>query len=134
MDYYLDNENVINRLVTEWKRYGKIIIAFDFDDTVYDFWDIGRNYDNVISLLKRCDKVGAHFIVFTANDNISMIENYLNKNEITFDKINENMEFIKFTSRKIYYNILLDDRAGLQSSYECLLSAVGYMEEIRNKI
>lgn len=133
MDYYLDNENCINRLTEEWIKYGKIIISYDFDDTVFDFWNKGRTYYDVVSLLQRCRKIGAHFIVFTANNDIEMIEKYLNDNDIPFDKFNENMEFIKFTSRKIYYNILLDDRAGLQSAYECLKTAVVYMEEINLK-
>ena len=128
MDYYLDNENVTNRLIEEWKKYGKIIISYDFDDTVFDFWKKGRNYSDMISLLQRCEKVGAYFIVFTANDDIEMIKTYLTENKIPFNKINENMEFVKFTSRKIYYNILLDDRSGLKSAYECLKSAVEHME------
>ncbi len=127
-DYYLDNENVIDRLIREWKQYKKIIIAYDFDDTVFDFWKKGRTYTDVITLLQRCEKIGAYFIVFTANDDIEMIKKYLTENKIPFDKINENMEFIKFTSRKIYYNILLDDRSGLQSAYECLLKIVKQIE------
>lgn len=128
MDYYLDNENVTNRLIEEWKKYGKIIICADFDDTLYDFHKKGRTYTNVISLLKRCEKVGAYFIIFTANDDIEMIKTYLKENNIPFDKINENMDFVKFTARKIYFNIMLDDRCGLSSAYETLLQAVEYME------
>jgi len=131
-DFYLDNSNVIDRLITEWKKYGKIIIAYDFDDTIYDFWKKGRTYEDVISLLKRCEKVGAYFIAFTANDEIEMITNYLAENKIPCDRINENMDFIAFKARKIYYNILLDDRAGLQSAYDCLLQVVEYMEIEKN--
>jgi hypothetical protein len=129
MDYYLNDENVINRLVEEWNKYGKIIIAYDYDDTVFDFWNKGREYTDVITLLQRCQKVGAYFIVFTANDDIEGIKNYLTENKIPYDKINENMVFIKFTSRKIYYNILLDDRAGLSSAYNCLLKTINIIEK-----
>lgn len=128
-DYYLNDENVTDRLIEEWKKYGKIIISYDFDDTVFNFHGKeGRIYDDVVSLLKRCKKIGAYFIVFTANDDINMIEAYLTGSNIPFDKINENMEFIKFTGRKIYYNVLLDDRSGLRSAYDTLLKAVEYME------
>jgi len=34
--------------------------------------------------------------------------------------INDTPNFIPFHGRKIYYNILLDDRAGLSSSYNIL--------------
>lgn len=134
MDYYLNNDNAINRLVEEWNKYGKIIIAYDFDNTVYDFHKKGFVYNDVISLLQRCEKVGAYFIVFTANNEMKIIKDYLEKNKIPYNKINENMKFIKFTARKIYYNILLDDRAGLQSAYECLLKAVKIIEKKKENI
>lgn len=126
MDYYLDNNNVTQRLIDEWKQYGKIIVAYDYDDTVYDYWKKGRTYDNVINLLRKCREYGAYFIVFTAcgKDQENDIKQYLTDNDIPFDKINENMDFINFTGRKVYYNILLDDRAGLQSAYDCLNTAL----------
>ena len=45
------------------------------------------------------------------------VKTFLNENDIPFDSINENPPFFKSTSRKIYSNILLDDRAGLFSAY-----------------
>lgn len=130
MDYYLDNENAVNRLVDEWRKHKKIIIAYDFDDTVYDFHKKGFTYNNVIELLQRCKKVGAYFIVFTAcgKDEEEKIKDYLHEYRIPFDKINENLDFISFAGRKVYYNIMLDDRAGLQSSYDCLLKTVEQIE------
>jgi len=131
MDFYLDNVNTTNRIVEEWKKYGKIIIAYDYDDTVFDFHNKGRKYTDVINLLQRCDKVGAYFVVFTCcgEDEYPKIKNYLYNNEIPFDRINNNMDFVTFTGRKIYYNVLLDDRAGLTSAYECLLNAVKIIEK-----
>lgn len=130
MDYYLKRLNQTDRLVDEWIKYGKIIIAYDFDDTVYDFHKQGRTYDDVIALLQRCEKVGAHFVVFTCcgEDQYPKIIKHLKTNKIPFDVINENMDFVKFTGKKIYYNILLDDRAGLESAYSTLLSAVQIVE------
>jgi len=131
MDHYLDEQNSINRLVEEWRHHGKIIIAYDFDDTVYDFHKKDRQYNDVMSLLKRCDSLGAYFVVFTScsEEKYDMIRNYLNQNELPYDKINENLDFIKFTGRKVYYNILLDDRAGLPSSYRCLLETIKIIEK-----
>ena len=130
-DFYLDNTNAINRIVEEWRKYKKIVIAYDFDDTVYDFHKKGRTYNDVIKLLQRCKKVGAFFVVFTAcgKDEEEKIKLYLDENEIPYDKINENLDFIKFTGRKVYYNIMLCDRAGLQSAYECLLESVEQIEK-----
>ena len=64
MDYYLDDNNAVNRLVEEWRKYGKIIIGYDFDDTVFDFHQKGRTYKNVMNLLRECKKLGAYLIVF----------------------------------------------------------------------
>jgi len=132
MDYYLNDENVINRLTEEWNKYGKLIIAYDYDNTVYDYHKLGYTFENVISLLKRAKLIGANFIVFTCcNENkYNDIKKYLNINNIPFDKINENINGVDFGGRKVYYNILLDDRAGLSSAYNCLLKVV---EMIENK-
>jgi hypothetical protein len=37
MDYYLNTENSSNRLLVEYNKYGTLVVAYDFDDTVYDF-------------------------------------------------------------------------------------------------
>lgn len=131
MDYYLRNSNAIKRLTEEWKKKGKIIIAYDFDETVYDFHKKGRTYKNVIELLKRCQKFGAYFIVFTCcgDSEYDKITNYLNQNNLPYDQINENVDFIEYTGRKVYYNIFLDDRAGLSASYKTLLKTIKIMEK-----
>lgn len=94
MDFYLDRVNVQDRLLSEYYRHDSLVIAFDFDDTVYDFHKKGRLYSDVIQLLK--------------------------ENDIPFDTINENPPFRNSSSRKIYANAFLDDRAGLLQSYEDL--------------
>ena len=38
-DPFLDINRVVDRLYNEYKRYGDIIIAFDFDYTVHNFRD-----------------------------------------------------------------------------------------------
>lgn len=130
-DFFLDQYNVVQRLLKEWREHGKIIIAYDFDDTVFDFHKRGDKYNDVISLLQRCKRAGAHFIVFTCchEGQYDDIREYLHENLIPYDKINENMDFTQFGGRKVYYNILLDDRAGLHSSYYALLEAVSQIEK-----
>jgi hypothetical protein len=122
MDYYLQDLNVINRLVDEWEKYGKLVIAYDFDNTVYDFHNKGYKFDKVIELLRECREYGAYFIVFTASlpSRYEFIRNYLDENNIPYDSINEDYHETSYMGRKIYYNILLDDRAGLSSAYQNL--------------
>ncbi|MEK5060996.1 MULTISPECIES: hypothetical protein [unclassified Paenibacillus] len=132
-DPFLHPTNAINRLVNEWREHGKIIIAYDFDDTVYDYHKRGSSYDQVISLLQRCEAYGAYFIVSTccSEDKYDFIKDYLESNGIPYDAINENAPFVPFTGRKIYCNILLDDRAGLLTSYVTLDSALKILESER---
>lgn len=132
MDFYLDDQNVINRLVEEWRKYNNLVIAYDFDNTVYDYHNQGHRYDDVIELLRECKDFGAHLVVFTANDEDKHppIIEFLRANNIPFDAINENPSFVPVqSSKKIYFNILLDDRAGLSSSYYCLKEALETMKK-----
>jgi hypothetical protein len=134
VDFYLSDQNAINRLVTEWNQYKeKFVIAYDFDDTVFDYHNKGRVYSDVIELLRKCKEFGAHLVVFTANpdEKLPTIRDYLLDNSIPFDAINVTPDFIPIAvgTKKIYYNVFLDDRAGLSSSYYCLLEALETMKE-----
>ena len=50
-DPFLDINRVVDRLYNEYKRYGDIIIAFDFDYTVHNFRDEDYTYEQVLSLI-----------------------------------------------------------------------------------
>jgi len=113
MDYYLNPENNLNRLVEEYKQHGSLVVAFDFDDTVYDFHKKGRNYPKVIELLRNLKATNNYLICWTGQEDNAFVANYLNENQIPFDAINENPPFRQSTSRKIYANVYIDDRAGL---------------------
>lgn len=131
MDYYLNDDNAVKRLIDEWKQYGKIIIGVDYDDTLFNYHQIAdRTYNDVISLLKDCKKVGCYIVIFTACNETQHedIRSYCKSINLEVDKINENMDFITFTGRKIYYNICLDDRCGLRSAYRVLNEALEHME------
>ena len=120
-DPFVHKENVKNRLKSEFKKYGKLIIAFDFDYTVHNYREEDNYaYDIVINLLRDW-RPYAHFIVFSASpeERYEYIKEYLNANNIPFDKINEDVLERNYT-RKIYYNAFLDDRAGLGETVEIL--------------
>lgn len=131
--HYMNHNNVGQRLVKEWIQHGKLIVAYDFDNTVFDYHGEGHNYEDVINLLRDCRRLGAYLIVFTAAEEERHVEikMFLEKNQIPFDAINENMPGLPFKGRKIYYNILLDDRAGLESAYSALMYAKRSMENRR---
>ncbi len=117
MDEYLIPNSSFIRLKSEYDKYGSLVIAYDFDNTVFDFHSKGTTYHNVIELLKNLKQIGCWMICFTANQDDDFIKKYCNDNLIPLDTINENPSFFKSKSKKIYFNALLDDRAGLIQVY-----------------
>lgn len=121
-DRYLNDQQCIDRLLNEWEKYGMIIVAYDYDSTVFDYGGRGDKFDNMVVLLRKVKKMGCHLVVFTScnDDRFPEIKRYLTENDIPFDSINETPEFIPFKGRKVYYNILLDDRSGMSAAYRIL--------------
>jgi hypothetical protein len=118
MDFYLNAQNSSDRLLGEYNKYGSLVVAFDFDDTVFDFHKKGRVYSDVIKLLQELKSINCYLICWTANENSEMVVSYLKDKGIPFDALNENPPFFKSTSRKVYANAYLDDRAGLRQVYD----------------
>ena len=118
-DRYLDTTQSIKRLKEEVSKYGSIYIAFDFDNTVFDFHKVGDTFPKLELLLQLAKVSGHKLILFTGNegDKLTEIVQYCTERDYTPDYINENP---LMTTRKPYYNILLDDRAGLNESYTIL--------------
>jgi hypothetical protein len=100
------------RLMEQYKKHGRLIIAYDFDDTVSPFYC--ANCTEVQSLLRMAkNTIDAYFIVYTSNPNIERVKDFLDKNNLPYDSINENAPFVNYSGGKVFYNIFLDDKAGL---------------------
>lgn len=119
-------------MVENWKLHNGIIIAFDFDNTVFDYYNKGYKYDKVISLLRECKSMGCTLILSTCCDEskYEVMENKCIEVGINIDYINQSPPYITFTGNKIYYNIMLDDRAGLSAAYKILYET---KERIKNE-
>jgi phosphoglycolate phosphatase-like HAD superfamily hydrolase len=122
-DRYLDIEQCINRLVCDYQKNNILYIAYDFDNTVFDYHNIGDNYPKVEKLLKFLKEKSFKLILFTANDgeDLEDIVKYCKFSGYEPDYINESPVQ---NTKKPYYHILLDDRAGLCSAYKVVLKVL----------
>ncbi|KAB1071378.1 hypothetical protein F6U93_01230 [Tamlana haliotis] len=123
------NFDFYQRLQKDYLEHKSLFVAFDYDNTIFDYHNHGINYDRIISLLRTCKSLGFTMILFTGNEGekLETIKSDLKTRNIPFDLINENP---LMPTRKPYYNILLDDRAGLKEAYNNLKKLT---DAIRNK-
>ena len=119
-DPYMNFHNVVQRLKDEYEKHNNLVIAFDFDNTIYDFHRKGYEFPEVIDLLYRASKLNLTLVCYTGNEDEVLVRSVCEKNGIRVDYLNESP--IKSVSKphKPYFNILLDDRAGLASAVEAL--------------
>lgn len=114
----------VYRLLREWIDHEKIVIAVDYDDTLYPY-ALGNDKDRTkaISAIKNAQALGAYVVVFTASNNSRHpeIEEFCGKIGLHIDSINKNPIPLPYGNEgKIYYNINLCDRSGLRESTKIL--------------
>ena len=129
MDKYLKPNSAYEILWAEYNKYRSLIVAVDFDDTLYDFHKDGGTYTQVQQLIRDLKDIGCFIIIWTGNQDTVLIINYLNKNNIPFDRINDEAPVSKkFLNgrfpRKVYANVYIDDRAGLEQVYNDLTKLI----------
>jgi hypothetical protein len=124
-DRFLNSDNAFNRLLKEYREHSKLLIAFDFDNTCFDIHNDGDTFPELEELLKDLKSIGCNLILFTCRTGIELEEAiaYCNTRGYPPDFVNESTMFSN-QSLKPFYNILLDDRAGLKESYELLTRLV----------
>jgi hypothetical protein len=113
----------LDRLVGEWEQHGKIIIACDFDDTISPWKMHGADFKHVISTLKVAQQTGAYIVIFTACDEsrYAEIREYCSKEGLKIDSINKTPIDLPYGKNgKVYANIFIDDRAGLNEALNIL--------------
>jgi len=127
-EYHPNMERYIARLTKEWKEHKKILLACDFDDSLSPWKFDDFNYEEVFKLIRSAKELGAYIVIFTAckEDRYDYIRKYCNETGgFEIDGINENIIELPYgNERKIYYNHLLDDRAGLMQAMAILSIAM----------
>lgn len=128
MDYYLEENTSLMRLKEEFQKYGKLILAVDFDDTILGY-NSGSINSKIATLLKRW-KPYAEIIIWSCRreDEYDFILRTCVEAGFVPDKINEPSDLVDFGTRKIYANAILDDRAGLKQVYNDLNIIIDWIE------
>lgn len=127
------------RLKNAYLEHDRLIIAYDIDDTVRPYKS--KSCENVKMLIRRAKKIlNPNFIVFTANPHNNKNTDFLINENLPFDTINENISGVGDNDKKlkIYYNLFLDDKAGLAEAYLaldelCDMVEHGYIRKEKNQ-
>jgi|Deesub1362B_J571_1020462.scaffolds.fasta_scaffold02356_6 hypothetical protein len=101
----------------EMKPYRPRVVAVDLDGVIleHEGWQghnsFGRVKDGAIEALSEFRKHGYVIVIWTTRKNVDEIRRYLEENGVPFDYINEHPFGPPGTSRKIWADVYLDDRA-----------------------
>jgi len=120
-----NNSRCLIRLIDEYHKHKHLVVGFDFDNTVYDCHELGMDYSEVIDLLKECKELGFILCLYTADtsdEKIAWKAKWCEEMGIGPDYINESP--LMNGTKKPFFNILLDDRACLESAYSMLKDVV----------
>ncbi|NBO98517.1 MAG: hypothetical protein EBU90_00040 [Proteobacteria bacterium] len=121
VDPFTDTLTSLERLKEEYKKHKSLVIALDYDNTIFDYHNKGYTFTRVINLIKECNELGFKIVIFSgsAKERYDEMYAYCEKIGIKITAINEDVinwrpdDTKDWTNSKIYYNIFLDDRAGL---------------------
>ena len=133
-DFYVD------RLVKEWLKHEKLIIACDIDDTLLPFNQESKNIcEQTIALLTDCQEEGIVLILNTARQKVLHPKSVIQIEHLGLEvtAINETPEELNLPygkDGKVYANIFLDDRSCLPGSLITLRKSLEIVKEIRNQI
>ena len=123
-DEYLIKGRTYKRLKEEYYKYNSLWIYVDFDNTIYDYHKKGYTYTKMIDLLISAQMIGMKIVIFTANNQEEMIKQYCKDIGLIIEGINLDGIPLGWSSRKPFYSLLLDDRAGIVSAYRDLRKLV----------
>lgn len=137
MKHPFNEERCSYRLLWEYQKYDRLIIGIDFDNTI-KLVKQDSSCEEVIELLRRCSNLPKFCLCLWSIcpdglEEITKKVEYCKSLGIRIDYINDSPFIInKSNNRKPYFNILLDDRAGLESAYNNLKYVVDYADNQSN--
>jgi len=112
------------KLINTYSEHGYIIVGCDFDDTVYAFTNskfIEDRCEKVKSLLLSIrDKIKICLYTVADSDTLQYKSHIMRLYGLAPDYINDSPVGPWKGSKKLFFNILLDDKAGLNETIEIL--------------
>lgn len=129
----------INRLVTEWLSHNRLIIACDLDDTIIPYNpELAESCAEMVELVKACQEEGILFIINTARESYKLEKSKYQVEElgIKVHSVNEMPSYWHAPyglAGKVYANIFLDDRGGLECTKRQLSETLKIVKQIREK-
>lgn len=114
---------LLDKLIRAYEQHGKIIVGVDFDDTLFTFDKSKEELHKDIRKLLLDLKQYIIICLYTVADDQSIIyKAYIMEHcwDIKPDYINCGPLDDKWNSKKPFFNILLDDKAGLEQTYDIL--------------
>lgn len=139
MDEFLIPNSSFKRLWEEYHKYKQLVVCVDFDNTLFDFHNKGFTYPLMKQLVRDLKEIGFYVIIWTGNQNLTLVKEYCYTNNIPYDSINEDSPqslevYAKNNQsppRKQFANIYLDDRISLEQTYkelELLIYLIKYLK------
>lgn len=104
---------LLQRLIEQYQKQDRLIIAYDFDDTVSPY--VCSNCTEVQSVLRMSkENLNAYFIVYTCNSNHQKIKDFLDYNRLPYDCINAPAPLFPFDPSRNRRKIVLQYSLGRQ--------------------
>lgn len=135
-----NEEGVFKALVEKYDKFDSLYIGVDFDNTLHPYNMTDENefpngFRSIVALLREAKQLGLKLCLWTlptSKENLDWKVEWCKNHGIEMDFVNDSPLLSEYSSqfRKPHFNLLLDDVAGLESSYSILMNLVEY---IKNK-
>lgn len=146
----LNDSEILERLKAEYELSGRIIVAYDFDNTValyrqedpeptkerppcVPICDLIKALHPYTTLVLWTARNEFHYKINEEFSSITEAINWLNDHNIPYDFVNDIPSQPKYRGRKLNVDILLDDRAGLSAAYSILVKFLMWVREKENE-
>lgn len=123
------NYRLLEKLKGVLSDHGKLIIAFDFDDTVFPFSGEDTPCFEVRETLRWAQDQGHVLICYTCRSDQEEVLQFCQGEGIYYERFNENHLQLEGQYGKIFYNIFLDDKCGLKEALDTLQEILRFNEK-----